>query len=338
MLSLVLRKKLDGEMSKCSDLTIELTECLLSKCQCGKMDLTREMDLSLDDWLNRARIFPESRILTLPKSYLEATSEATLSELEGEDPQVYLGLRTDFSGRVSIPVNIGLLRYLQELGQKYKAFDNQIRENAMMAATLDVTSITTSELGGRKTDHPEDKGGEEGGGVFEGERNEMIEKEEGEEKGKRGGKKKEEDLRKDVEGQWKESEDGKGSKEDKGSSLKVDSTIPSPSLAQQDPDGAKDDTVNDAASASKGLESGDVDNAATVSSPRRYTIRDPVIFNPQLAYIGAATPPVEWVGVQRRKLPIVLHESLSLPLSQVLHQVDEMMDRAVAQTNGVRTK
>ena len=55
-----------------------------------------------------------------------------------------------------------------------------------------------------------------------------------------------------------------------------------------------------------------------------YTAREPpVIETPQLRDMGEATPPLEWIGLQREKLPNLTHQIIIVPLLEVAKEVED---------------
>lgn len=48
----------------------------------------------------------------------------------------------------------------------------------------------------------------------------------------------------------------------------------------------------------------------------------PVIAQPQLRDMGEATPPVEWIGLHRKKLPSFIHQAIMVPLEKAVEEVD----------------
>lgn len=48
----------------------------------------------------------------------------------------------------------------------------------------------------------------------------------------------------------------------------------------------------------------------------------PVIAQPQLRDMGEATPPVEWIGLHRKKLPSFVHQVIMVPLEKTVEEVD----------------
>ncbi|CAO3695982.1 unnamed protein product [Umbelopsis ramanniana] len=60
-----------------------------------------------------------------------------------------------------------------------------------------------------------------------------------------------------------------------------------------------------------------VDETVT-ESQLQYQALIPVNFQPQLQIMGEATPPVEWLGLKRDRIPAIIHEDLTLNLEKVL--------------------
>ena len=55
-----------------------------------------------------------------------------------------------------------------------------------------------------------------------------------------------------------------------------------------------------------------------------YTAREaPIIETPQLRDMGEATPPLEWIGLQREKLPNLTHQIIIVPLLEVAKEVED---------------
>lgn len=57
------------------------------------------------------------------------------------------------------------------------------------------------------------------------------------------------------------------------------------------------------------------------ASPLVYTSEVPVNFNPQLQIMGDATPPMEWLGLKRDRLPAVVHEDITLVLDEIVQTI-----------------
>lgn len=59
-----------------------------------------------------------------------------------------------------------------------------------------------------------------------------------------------------------------------------------------------------------------------INSPanEKYTYKsiNSVSFQPQLQVMGDATPPVEWLGLKRERIPGLVHENITLPLDQIV--------------------
>lgn len=69
----------------------------------------------------------------------------------------------------------------------------------------------------------------------------------------------------------------------------------------------------------------DLDVAANAAkdAPYIYIARvPPVIAQPQLRDMGEATPPVEWIGLHRKKLPSFVHQVIMVPLEKAVEEVD----------------
>lgn len=58
--------------------------------------------------------------------------------------------------------------------------------------------------------------------------------------------------------------------------------------------------------------------SSSVSSELVYQALIPVNFQPQLQIMGEATPPVEWLGLKRDRIPAIIHEEVTLNLEKVL--------------------
>ncbi|KAG0173076.1 hypothetical protein DFQ30_008982 [Apophysomyces sp. BC1015] len=52
-----------------------------------------------------------------------------------------------------------------------------------------------------------------------------------------------------------------------------------------------------------------------------YVTNQPVDFHPQLQVMGDATPPVEWLGLKREKLPAIVHENITLQLDHIVQAI-----------------
>lgn len=59
-----------------------------------------------------------------------------------------------------------------------------------------------------------------------------------------------------------------------------------------------------------------------------YAAREPpVIETPQLRDMGEATPPLEWIGLQRERLPNITHQIIIVPLLEVAKEVEDAYGR-----------
>ena len=67
-------------------------------------------------------------------------------------------------------------------------------------------------------------------------------------------------------------------------------------------------------------------STATVGG-RRYTyvaVEPAIIETPQLRQMGEATPPMEWIGVNRMRLPAFTHQAIIVPLQKVSRRVENL--------------
>lgn len=75
---------------------------------------------------------------------------------------------------------------------------------------------------------------------------------------------------------------------------------------------------------------------AVVSLPQsRYTytaLEPPIIDTPQLRDMGEATPPLEWVGLHRDKLPNITHQIVIVTLLEVAREVEDVYSRILGST------
>jgi hypothetical protein len=51
-------------------------------------------------------------------------------------------------------------------------------------------------------------------------------------------------------------------------------------------------------------------------------VLEPVVFDPKLKYVGQVTPPVEWLGLQRQRIPILAYEALITNLESVVTMLE----------------
>ena len=102
-------------------------------------------------------------------------------------------------------------------------------------------------------------------------------------------------------------------------------------------DGAAEDSDSDAAAKTERKEKlgddrgGGKKITAVVNMPQsRYTytaLEPPVIETPQLRDMGEATPPLEWIGLHRDRLPNVTHQIVIVPLLEVAREVEDAYGR-----------
>ncbi|CEI88715.1 hypothetical protein RMCBS344292_03093 [Rhizopus microsporus] len=57
-----------------------------------------------------------------------------------------------------------------------------------------------------------------------------------------------------------------------------------------------------------------------------YGARKPVNFQPQLQIMGDATPPVEWLGLKRERIPGLVHENITLHLNQLAKALGDLLE------------
>ncbi|KAI8065374.1 uncharacterized protein B0P05DRAFT_589949 [Gilbertella persicaria] len=57
-----------------------------------------------------------------------------------------------------------------------------------------------------------------------------------------------------------------------------------------------------------------------------YTSVNTVNFQPQLQVMGDATPPVEWLGLKRERIPGLVHENIALHLDKVIKMIWEVLE------------
>ncbi|KAI7516960.1 hypothetical protein KC317_g23274, partial [Hortaea werneckii] len=56
-------------------------------------------------------------------------------------------------------------------------------------------------------------------------------------------------------------------------------------------------------------------------------LEPPIIETPQLRDMGEATPPLEWVGLHRDRLPNVTHQIIIVSLLEVAKEVEDAYER-----------
>lgn len=69
-----------------------------------------------------------------------------------------------------------------------------------------------------------------------------------------------------------------------------------------------------------------VDSKEQKTSGRRpftyFAVEPAIVETPQLRQMGEATPPMEWIGVNRMRLPVFTHQAFIVPLQQVSRRVE----------------
>jgi hypothetical protein len=68
----------------------------------------------------------------------------------------------------------------------------------------------------------------------------------------------------------------------------------------------------------------------TTTSSKTYKVIEPVRFDPKLRIMGDATPPLEWIGVQRQRIPIFLNEEVADPLENMIITLQTIYANAIA--------
>lgn len=71
-------------------------------------------------------------------------------------------------------------------------------------------------------------------------------------------------------------------------------------------------------------DAGDVRETIEETSTLIYRTNAPVSFHPQLQIMGDATPPVEWLGLRRERIPGLVHENVTLQLDQLVQAIWDM--------------
>lgn len=61
-------------------------------------------------------------------------------------------------------------------------------------------------------------------------------------------------------------------------------------------------------------------------------LEPPIIETPQLRDMGEATPPLEWIGLQREKLPNVVHQVVIVSLLELAKEVEEAYGRILGRS------
>jgi hypothetical protein len=61
-------------------------------------------------------------------------------------------------------------------------------------------------------------------------------------------------------------------------------------------------------------------------------LEPPIIETPQLRDMGEATPPLEWIGLHRDRLPNVTHQIIIVSLLEVAKEVEDAYDRILGRS------
>lgn len=188
-----------------------------------------------------------------------------------------------FDGRINVSLNLGLIRYLQELinlftAQLDRALQTDNRRRSSIVSQISATT-TTNQTHVSTLSGPSSVGtGTAGTSQDQEEQNQSMQL-----------------LRAD-----KDDDSGVSVKE--SASRKASQRSLKPSMgdkAENMPDIQVDDSE-------------EVPEAKLV-----YVSDEPVNFYPQLQIMGDATPPVEWLGLQREKIPALVHENITLVLDEL---------------------
>ncbi|CAK1362135.1 unnamed protein product [Cercospora beticola] len=65
-----------------------------------------------------------------------------------------------------------------------------------------------------------------------------------------------------------------------------------------------------------------------------HALEPPVIETPQLRDMGEATPPLEWIGLHRERLPNVVHQIIIVSLLEVCREVEDAYTKILGSSNG----
>jgi hypothetical protein len=78
-----------------------------------------------------------------------------------------------------------------------------------------------------------------------------------------------------------------------------------------------------------------IPSGSTSTRAYSYVALEPAIIEtPQLRQMGEATPPMEWIGVNRMKLPAFTHKAIIVPLQKVSRRVENLYNLTL-QSRGV---
>jgi hypothetical protein len=209
-----------------------------------------------------------------------------------QEQKVDYDFGADFGGRIGVSLNLGLIRYLQEL---YKRFDDQLEhaknktvvEPASEPATPASTMTNQTEMDfdssmGKLTSqqpHSTSSLSSIEATTSSGERGETsIEK-----------------AVKDTEITSKEAPTSSSSSAEASAAAEGSSEL----LKEGEP--KKEDKY-------------------------KYHAMNQVNFYPQLQIMGDATPPVDWLGLKREKIPGLIHENITLHMNQLVKALWEILE------------
>nr|CAG8529135.1 11787_t:CDS:10 [Entrophospora candida] len=218
-LSVDMKRSIDNDERINRFLDMKINGIALLKSTCKKLKITDEKEFSFQKWFEHVEAASNKNIFTLPSTHL------TMDTIQGiESNVVDHKFSVDFSGKVDVALNFGLIRYLQELKALYK---EQIKKNNV--------------------------------GVFDFPRSPII-------------------------SPVNTSSDNTFTNTDQQQLLM-------PSSATND------------------------------KSEIQFNPIKPVKLEPQLFILGDATPPLEWVGVQRAKIPGLVHTTITMNLDEIINQI-----------------
>lgn len=182
----------------------------------------------------------------------------------------------DFAGRVSVSLNIGLIKYLQEMINMF---------NIQLARALDKNSDQLLHVHGEPSTPISMSSNFEDGeeGISFSRKSSMV-------------------------------------PDTPNGSQKFESTI-SPSPKEPIPSIASPNN-NGEATAEGNIE----DQPIVPAEEYTYTSVNSVNFQPQLQVMGDATPPVEWLGLKRERIPGLVHENITLHLDQVVKIIWKVLE------------
>ncbi|CAJ0830181.1 10799_t:CDS:10 [Entrophospora sp. SA101] len=230
-LSVDMKRSIDNDERINRFLDMKINGIALLKSTCKKLKITDEKEFSFQKWFEHVEAASNKNIFTLPSTHL------TMDTIQGiESNVVDHKFSVDFSGKVNVALNFGLIRYLQELKALYK---EQIKKNHV--------------------------------GVYDFPRSPII------------------------------------SPVNTSSSDNTFTNIDQQQLLMPS-------STTNVSSSMKSNENKD-------KSEIQFNPIKPVKLEPQLFILGDATPPLEWVGVQRAKIPGLVHTTITMNLDEIINQI-----------------